>query len=91
MTGGYRYFACERETAIHSAAILNQKNRVPAFWMTGDTELQSWRNSNDTLSLRLLQHQGMVEPHRIALKTLFPVTIGTLFTTPMRLALERRA
>lgn len=60
----------ERDPAIHSTAILNQKNRDPAFWMTGDAELPSWSSTNEAFSLRLLQHQGVAEPHGIALKTL---------------------
>ncbi len=77
----------ETHTVIHSAAVLNQKHGDPAFWMTAGAELPSWSNSNEAFSLGLLQHQGLVE---IALKTLLPVTTGTLFATPMRLGLDRK-
>lgn len=51
-----------RDPAIHSIAMLNQKKRASAFWVTGDAELPSWSSSNEAFSLRLWQHQGVVEP-----------------------------
>lgn len=37
----------ERELALPSAVILNQKNRASAFWMTCDAELPSWSICTD--------------------------------------------
>lgn len=51
-----------KNPAIHTTALLNQKNRPPAFWMTSESEFPSQCDSNEASLLWLLQHQGTVEP-----------------------------
>lgn len=75
----------ERESANHSAAILNHKKGAPAFWVTSDAELPSWSNGNEAFSLRLLQHQGVVEPPNCIKDSLHNIY------HPMGLEVERKA